>query len=48
LRKYKADGNQEHLVDAANLCMVEFIQPACHPSPHFTPSDDGEHASVNP
>jgi hypothetical protein len=45
LRRYRDDGNQEHLVDAANLCMIEFANPACHPSPHFTPTDDGEHAS---
>ncbi len=44
LCKYKVDGNQEHLIDASNLCMVEFILPACHPAPHFTASDDAEHA----
>jgi hypothetical protein len=44
LMNYLEDGNQEWLVDAANLCMVEFVQPACHPSPHFTPIDDGAHA----
>jgi hypothetical protein len=46
LRSYKKDGNQEHLVDAANLCMVEFVQPACHPNPHFSSTDDGEHVST--
>jgi hypothetical protein len=45
LRRYKRDGNQEHLVDAANLCMVEFVQPSCHPKPHFTASDDADHAT---
>ena len=44
LRRYKRDGNQEHLVDVANLCMVEYIQPACHSEPHFTPTDDSIHA----
>jgi hypothetical protein len=46
LRRYKEDGNQEHLVDTANLCMVEFVQPACHSNPHFTPTDDGQHVST--
>lgn len=43
LRLYKLDGNQEHLVDAANLCLIEFVHPN-HPSPHFSPSDDSTHA----
>jgi hypothetical protein len=46
LKRYLKDGNQEHLVDAANLCMVEFVQPACHPNPHFSPTDDGEHVEI--
>ena len=35
LRKYwaSAEGNQELLVDAANLCLVEFVAPGSHPSP---------------
>jgi hypothetical protein len=45
LRGYKEDGNQERLVDAANLCMVEFVQPACHSNPHFSATDDTEHVS---
>jgi len=43
LRRYRADGNQEHLIDAANLCKIEFAKPS-HPAPHFTPIDDGEHS----
>lgn len=42
LEKYLQTGNQEHLVDVANLCMVEFMCPS-HPAPHFSPEDDGEH-----
>lgn len=40
LRAYQRDGNQEHLVDAANLCLVEFGCPM-HPSPRWAPA--GEH-----
>jgi hypothetical protein len=43
LRKYLIDGNQEHLVDVANLCMVEFTTPACHDNPHFTATDNTLH-----
>lgn len=38
---YKSDHNREHLVDIANLAMVEF---ATHPNYPFRPSDDGVHA----
>lgn len=48
LRDYLSDGNQEHLVDAANLCKVEFVLPACHNAPHFTPVDDGQHTVRQP
>jgi hypothetical protein len=40
--KYRDDGNQEHLVDIANLALVEFCRPS-HPNPSFAPVDDGEH-----
>lgn len=40
--KYEATGNQEHLVDCANLLMIEFECPT-HTNPHFEPSDDGTH-----
>lgn len=40
LRLYLNDGNQEHLVDAANCCLLEFVRKCCHPSPKFRASDD--------
>lgn len=43
--KYRADGNQEHLVDIANLAMIEFVRPS-HPNPKFASVDDGEHVEV--
>lgn len=43
LEAYLRTGNQEHLVDVANLCMVEFVVPSCHPSPHWQSADDDEH-----
>ena len=39
---YKSDHNREHLVDIANLAMIEF---ATHPEYPFRPSDDGLHAA---
>ena len=39
---YRADHNREHLVDIANLAMIEF---ATHPDYPFAPSDDGEHTA---
>lgn len=43
LALYLETGNQEHLVDAANLCMVEFMLPGSHPAPCWEPEDDGAH-----
>jgi len=43
LHSYLQTGNQEHLVDAANLCMVEFMTGNCHPTPYFKAADDSEH-----
>lgn len=43
LRLYQATGNLEHLVDAANLCLIEFTIPN-HPNAHFDATDDGVHA----
>jgi hypothetical protein len=47
LTEYLTDGNREHLVDAANLCMVEWIRGALgmgeHPNPKWAPVDDGVH-----
>jgi hypothetical protein len=42
LRLYEEDGNLEHLVDVANLCMKEFHKGR-HPKRHFKSSDDGIH-----
>ena len=42
IEKYVIDGNQEHLVDCANLLMLEF-KNGNHPKKHFTAIDDGEH-----
>lgn len=43
LQRYLRDGNQEDLVDAANLCAVELTECWCHDNPHFSSTDDGEH-----
>lgn len=43
LKEYLRGGNKEHLLDAANLCMVEFVTESCHPSPKLEPVDDGPH-----
>lgn len=42
LMKYAETGNQELLVDAANLCMCEYVEPAVK-NVHFAAVDDGEH-----
>ncbi len=42
LQKYQETGNQEYLVDSANLCLVEFVN-GDHPQKHFNTIDDGEH-----
>ncbi len=47
LEAYRKTGNQEHLVDAANLCMIEF-ETGRHPSQHFRSVDDGIHAKKTP
>jgi hypothetical protein len=39
---YMETGNAEHLVDIANLALVEFTLPS-HPSFHFEAIDDGAH-----
>lgn len=43
IKRYVRDGNQEHLIDAANLCMVEFMIPTGHRNPSLKVSDDGAH-----
>lgn len=42
LDAYRATGNGEHLVDIANLSLVEYTLPS-HPAFHFEAIDDGEH-----
>ena len=42
LAAYNASGNAEHLVDIANLALVEFTLPS-HPDFHFQAVDDGDH-----
>lgn len=39
LRLYEQTGNKEHLVDIANLCLVEFVH-CKHPKAHFSATDD--------
>jgi hypothetical protein len=42
LKLYQEDGNAEHLVDAANLCELEFDDPN-HKNFHFSAADDKIH-----
>lgn len=42
LRLYEDTGNLEHLVDVANLALVEYVHSR-HPKKHFSSSDDGIH-----
>lgn len=42
LELFQIGGNEEHLIDVPNLCMVEFIQKN-HPNVHFNAVDDGIH-----
>lgn len=46
LKKYKDTGNDEFLVDVANMCLLEF-EEGIHPNKHFKSVDDGEHTNVN-
>jgi hypothetical protein len=43
LRAYLSTLNKEYLVDAANLCMVEFVE---NDNAHFESIDDGEHVKI--
>lgn len=45
LELYEQDGNAEHLVDIANLCLVEFVDES-HPNFHWSAQDDKNHAEV--
>ena len=42
VEQYKKTGNDELLVDAANLCLLEFVE-GVHPQKHFEGTDDGVH-----
>jgi len=42
---YVETGNTEHLIDAANICLVEFVEGE-HSNKHFRAVDDGIHTSV--
>jgi hypothetical protein len=39
---YKQDGNDERLVDIANMCLLEF-EEGKHPNKHFIAADDKGH-----
>ena len=43
LKLYQEDGNDEHLVDVANLCLCEFVE-GTHPKKHFNSNDDLIHS----
>jgi len=47
LQLYRDTGNLEHLVDVANLCLVEFVT-GDHPDKHFKSADDGMHVAAKP
>ena len=40
LKRYLKTGNQEHLVDAANLCLIEFVIPGSHKDPYYHGIDE--------
>ena len=42
LEKYKETGNDESLVDVANLALCEFVE-GTHPNKHFRSADDATH-----
>jgi len=42
LNTYKKDGNLEHLVDIANIALLEF-EESKHPLKHFKTLDDSKH-----
>jgi hypothetical protein len=45
LKIYQETGNQEHLVDIANLAMLEFEEPGISYA-HWNPLDDSEHTEI--
>ena len=42
IKLYQEDGNNEHLVDIANMALLEYEEGA-HPKKHFSASDDKLH-----
>ena len=44
LAAFEQDGNLEHLVDAANLCMIEYVRGQRN-GLVLNPIDDGEHVT---
>ncbi len=42
LKKYQKTGNREHLVDVANMLLLEF-EEGIHPLSHFEAGDDTQH-----
>lgn len=45
LRRYLETGNREHLVDVANMMLLEYVEGE-HPRKHWAPGDDTEHTPV--
>jgi hypothetical protein len=45
LDQYCRTGNLEHLVDVANIAMLEFVE-GDHPLQHFAAGDDTQHSKV--
>ena len=45
LQEYQKGGNKEHLLDAANLCHVEWVEEV-NQKAHFTSIDDGKHKEL--
>lgn len=45
VQAYADTGNLELLVDAANLCLLEF-EEGRHPKRHFEAADDGDHVTT--
>lgn len=43
LQLYLDTGNQEYLVDVANICLVEFVRKCNRPDAFFRSVDDGVH-----
>lgn len=41
IEKYRATGNTEYLIDAANYAMIEFMCPS-HPEAHFEGTDSDQ------